>query len=117
LYLGGWLGSRLGWRASAHNKFTDSSGSEIAFVRETSGRIRRVHLVEITTDNGVYRAAVSPDDETIAVLSTEGGTARPARLVPLQSIDNASLIERAILEPATDEVFDTALRMVGTLIG
>jgi hypothetical protein len=39
------------------------------------------------------------------------------RLFPLQAVDNASLIEQAALEGGgTDEIFETALRMVQTLI-
>ncbi len=47
----------------------------------------------------------------------EGEHAREPRLFPLQAIDNASLLERAVLEPGTDELFETALRSAGTLLG
>jgi len=33
-----------------------------------------------------------------------------ARLFPLQAIDNASLLERAVLETGADDLFETALR-------
>ncbi len=35
--------------------------------------------------------------------------------MPLAAVDSPSLLERAILQPATGEVYETALRMVGTL--
>ena len=43
----------------------------------------------------------------------EGKNATEPRIFPLQAIDNASLVERAALEGGgTDEIFETALRMV-----
>jgi hypothetical protein len=47
----------------------------------------------------------------------EGKHARPARLFTLPHLDNASLLERAVLQRGTDEVFETALRSVATLLG
>jgi glucose-6-phosphate dehydrogenase assembly protein OpcA len=116
LYLAGWLASRLRWTAVPGGTFTDSNGQPVAFTHERSGPLRRVRSVEITTAASHYFAMVSADDEGVVTLRAEGEGARAERLVPLQAIDNASLLERAILEPATNEVFETALRMVGTLL-
>lgn len=115
LYLGGWLASRLGWTVSGHHEFSDRNGTHISFAYERAGRIRRVRSVELTTTTSTYRAMVSNDDEGVVVVNTSGKAERPARFVPLPAIDSPSLLERAILEPATDEVFETALRMVGAL--
>lgn len=115
LYLAGWLGSRLGWTASGQGEFTDGKGAPIPFAHERLGRIRRVGSVELTTSTSKYTTSVSNDDAGLLVVNASGKAQRPGRLVPLPAIDSPSLLERAILEPATDEVFETALRMVGTL--
>jgi glucose-6-phosphate dehydrogenase assembly protein OpcA len=115
LYLGGWLASRLGWTASGHDAFSDQSGNTIPFTTERAGRIRRVRSVQLTTETTTYNATVSDADAGLVVVEARGENASPGRFVPLQAVDSPSLLERAILEPATDEVFETALRMVGTL--
>ena len=47
---------------------------------------------------------------------SEGEHAREPRLFPLRAIDNTSLLERAILEPGTDELFEQTLRTLETLL-
>ena len=116
LYLGGWLASRLGWSPCGRDEFCDRNGIHIPFTRERDGGIRRVRSIEISTPSAVYTASVNPNDENVVTLRSSRLTEGSERHVPLQAIDNASLLERAILEPATDEVFETALRMVGTLL-
>ncbi len=115
LYLSGWLGSRLGWTASGHDQFSDQNGGHIPVSYERAGRIRRVRTVELTTTTSTYTATVSDDDPTLVVVGASGKNASPGRFVPLQAVDSPSLLERAILAPASDEVFETALRMVGAL--
>lgn len=115
LYLSGWLASRLDWTATGHDEFSDQSGARFPFSSERAGRIRRVRSVELTTTTSTYNATVSDDDDGVVVVKASGKNALPGRFVPLQAVDSPSLLERAILEPATDEVFETALRMVGTI--
>jgi glucose-6-phosphate dehydrogenase assembly protein OpcA len=117
LYVGGWLASRLGWRATARNEFTDRNARRIAFDHVREGPPRRVHSVTLRTNTSVYASEVSAEDADVVRVWVEGKHARPARLFVLQSMDNASLIERAVLEGGTDEIFETALRMVGSLLG
>jgi glucose-6-phosphate dehydrogenase assembly protein OpcA len=117
LYLSGWLASRLGWTASGRDEFSDQSGAHIPFSSERAGRIRRVRSVELTTTTSTYNATVSDDDPAVVVVKASGKNALPGRFVPLGAVDSPSLLERAILEPASDEVFETALRMVGTIAG
>ena len=117
LYLGGWLASRLGWMACAHDEFCDRDGLPVPFAHRREGAARRVRSVAVSTGSSAYSAALTPSDEGVVGVSVTGDKARAERLVPLQSIDNASLIERAILEPASDEVFATALSMVGKILG
>ena len=117
LYLAGWLATRLGWHASGKNAFTDLEGKEISFERRRTGDIRRVHSVCIDTETSWYHGEVSRDAENVVSVWVEGQHASAPRLFPLQAIDNASLLERAILERGMDEVFETALRGAATLLG
>jgi hypothetical protein len=57
------------------------------------------------------------EDANVVRVWVEGDHAREPQLFTLQAIDNASLLERAILEQGPDEVFETALRTVATLLG
>ena len=117
LYLGGWLASRLGWNATAHGEFSDRNGHHIAFEHERSGRPRRVYAIALTTAASVYQANVDEADPDVVRVWVEGANAQEVRIFPFEAIDSASLVERAALEGGgTDEIFETALRMVQTLI-
>jgi glucose-6-phosphate dehydrogenase assembly protein OpcA len=117
LYLGGWLASRLGWSAIAHDEFADRNGHSIVFEHERGGQARRVYSVALTTGTSVYQGSVDDGDASVVRVWVEGKNERDVRLVPVKAIDTASLVERAALEDGgTDEIFETALRMVQTLI-
>ena len=116
LYLGGWFGSRLGWRACGHDEFCDRDEKRIPFEHIRAGGLRRVRSIEITTPQSVLTATVSEGDENVIALQAVRDGVSSGRLVQLQAMDNASLLERALLDSTTDEVFETALRMVGTLL-
>jgi glucose-6-phosphate dehydrogenase assembly protein OpcA len=116
LYLGGWLASRLGWTATARDAFTDQHGKTLTFERKRVGDIRRVQSVCLDSETSWYHGEVTEDDTVVRVW-VEGEHAREPRLFPLQAIDNASLLERAVLEQGTDELFETALKSAGTLLG
>jgi len=113
LYLGGWLASRLGWTVRDTSTFVDGRGSVISFERKRAGDIRRVQSVRLETATSAYAAHV--EGETVA-LEVTGRFARAKRHVPLQAIDNTSLVERAILGERTDEIFMEALATVGDLL-
>ena len=117
LYLGGWLGSRLGWNATAHDEFADRNGHRVAFEHERGGQARRIYSIALTTDTSTYQGSVDETDASVVRVWVEGKHAREVRLVPVKAIDTASLVERAALEDGgTDEIFETALRMVPTLV-
>jgi glucose-6-phosphate dehydrogenase assembly protein OpcA len=117
LYLGGWLASRLGWSATAHDQFADRNGHTITFEHQRGGQARRVYSVALTTGTSVYQGSVDEGDASVVRVWVEGKNEREVRLVPVKAIDTASLVERAALEDGgTDEIFETALRMVQTLI-
>ena len=118
VYLGGWLASRLGWTAKGRDVFADRRGKDVAFEHVRGGTVRRIHSLCLDSEGTFYHGEVTTEDGTIVRLWSEGERATGAqRLHPLQAVDNASLIECAILERATDEVFETALRSVATLLG
>jgi glucose-6-phosphate dehydrogenase assembly protein OpcA len=117
LYLAGWMGSALGWRATGVNAFTDFDDNTIRFVREQRGAIRRVQSVRLETETTAYRGEVTDDDDKLVRVWVEGQHASDPRLYPLQAIDNASLLERAVLETGADELFETALGIIGTILG
>ncbi len=116
LYLGGWLGSRLGWKATAHDEFVDRKGDTIAFAHERAGRPRRVRSVALQTPTTTYQGERLASDDLVVRVWAEGTYAHDERLFSLQWVDGASLVERAILESTADEIYETALRMVGTLV-
>lgn len=115
LYLVGWLGSRLGWQANPPGAFTDRAGAKIEFTLTPQGEQRRVYAITIETDGSAYTAALTEDAQTVELRVT-GARSHPSSLAPLAAIDNASLIESAILAGTTDEIFETSLRMVGNIV-
>lgn len=116
LYLGCWLASRLGWSVRDSSSFTDRAGTPIAFERRREGEIRRVKSVQLKSATSTYLAYVAGEGDAVC-LEVTGKFARATQHVPLQAIDNMSLIERAILSLHTDEIFLEALQTAGALLG
>jgi glucose-6-phosphate dehydrogenase assembly protein OpcA len=115
LYLGGWLASRLGWTATGRDAFADRCGKPVTFVREREGDIRRVQSICLDSETSWYHGRVTDDPRVVRVWS-EGMNVAGPRLFPLRAIDNASLLERAVLEPGTDDLFEQALQMLEKLL-
>ncbi len=115
-YLAGWLASRLGWTASGRDAFTDGAGNIVRIERVRDGEPRRVVSVCLDSVTSWYHGELT-DDPSVVSVWVEGEFARPPQLFTLQAIDNASLLERAILEQGCDEMFETALRSAATLLG
>jgi hypothetical protein len=59
---------------------------------------------------------VHPQDQAAICLDVTGSTACPSRCAPLHTVDLASLVERAILGRARDEVFVETLTMAKHII-
>ena len=114
LYLGAWLASRLGWTVQDGETFLDRERKNVPFERKHEGEIRRVQRVEIQTDTSTYSAFVSGDGAV--GLEVSGKNARAVRHVPLQAIDNTSLVERAILTTSPDPIYQESLHVVGQLL-
>jgi len=116
LYLAGWLASRLSWQPAGHASFRARDGRNIPFTRVTKGDKRRVLRVALTSADSTYIAELS-DDDAVVQLRVEGARSKPPWFVPLQNIDNTSLIERAILEDRRDQIFETSLLTVREILG
>lgn len=117
LYLAGWLGSRLSWEVAHRDAFRDRSGRTIPFSKRDGGEQRRVVSVRLQAGESTYCAELSADDANVVGLSVEGPKARPMQYVPLQNIENTSLIERAIVAGTRDQIFETSLLTVRDLLG
>ncbi len=112
LYLAGWLASRLSWEPAGRDAFRDRRGNDVVFEMIEKGDQRRVHSVLLTARRSRYRAALCDDDDRVVCLTIDGPKAKPMWHVPLHSIDNISLIERAILEKPSGQIFETSLLAV-----
>jgi len=117
LYLGGWLGSRISWQPVDATTFRARDGRAIRFTRAQKGDKRRVLRVTLVSDDSRYSAVLSADDENVVCLKVDGAKAKPAWWAPLHHIDNASLIEHAILTTARDPIFETSLETVRDMLG
>jgi glucose-6-phosphate dehydrogenase assembly protein OpcA len=117
IYLSAWLSNLLHWSPTSHRSFRSQTGHTITFLHRLRGELRRVLRVVLTTDGSEYHAEVSENDPSVVSLSITGVHKRAPWLVPLQSIDNLSLIERAILAPAIDPVFFNTLRITAGMQG
>ena len=118
LYLGGWLASRLGWtrdrarrvrrpqRASRSRSSTSAAARRGAFTASRS-----------PPATSVYQGSVDEPTPRSCASGSKARTRATCGSFPCKAIDTASLVERAALEErGTDEIFETALRMVPTLI-
>ena len=117
LYLGGWLASRLSWEPADRETFRARDGRRIPFARVNKGDQRRVLRVALTSPDSSYVAELSADDPGVVCLRVDGARAKPMWCVPLQNIENTSLIERAILQSSRDEIFETSLLTVREILG
>lgn len=116
LYLVGWLAGRLEWSACKRNELCTKSGDTIRFVQLRAGDLRRILKVTLTSSGSRFIAEVQSACNDTVCLWVEGAKARESRCAPLQKIDNVSLLEKAILTPATDDVFATSLEMAQRLV-
>jgi glucose-6-phosphate dehydrogenase assembly protein OpcA len=115
-YLSGWLGSRLSWQPLDANTFSAHGGRTVRVEQEVKGDMRRVLRVVLESDDSTYSAALSDLDPYTVCLSVSGAKAKPTRCAPLQNVDNISLIERALLKNAHDQIFETSLETVRKLL-
>jgi len=115
LYLAGWLGSRLSWEPRDAATFRTKRG-DVRYHYVAKGEQRRMLRVMLATPGSEYTAEVSADDEFVICCGVTGARAKTPWCVPLQNVDNASLIERAIFTRSTDEIFESSLNTVREML-
>jgi glucose-6-phosphate dehydrogenase-like protein OpcA len=116
LYLGAWLAGSLDWTPAGRDAFTDRAGGTVTFARRRAGDIRRVQSICLDSETSWYHGEVTEDPGVVSFW-VEGDHERAPRFVPLPAIDNASLLERAVLEAQPDELFESVLHTAATLLG
>ncbi len=118
LYLAGWLASSLGWTAIGQNAFSDLERHAIEFAREQSGADpARAQRPARHRDVALRRRGHRGRRKGRARVGRGSERFRSLGCFRCSAVDNASLLERAVLETGTDELFETALGIVGTLVG
>lgn len=115
-YLVGWLASRLGWKAAGGNALVTRLGGRVEFQIVRKGIPRRFLKVVLASPDTTFVAEVDGERAEAIMLSVTGEKTHPGRARPINHIDLAALVERAILTGHTDTVFDEALLAAGELI-
>ncbi len=115
-YLLGWLASRLDWTPCAADQFCNRSGDIIRFSLQREGTARRLARVILKSKDVTFSAAVLESDPDAVCLEVTGAKRRTVRCAPLHTMDIASLIERAILTNAQDDIFMQSLAMAKLII-
>ncbi|HVS46517.1 MAG TPA: glucose-6-phosphate dehydrogenase assembly protein OpcA [Verrucomicrobiae bacterium] len=114
-YLLCWLASRLEWSPSGAHQLKNRQGKPITFAFQPEGGPRRVRSVELRSQTSTFRAQLEDDDATVC-LSVDGAKKRAMRCEPLHDIAIVDLLERAILEPQTSDVYRATVEMVRALL-
>jgi glucose-6-phosphate dehydrogenase assembly protein OpcA len=114
LYLGAWLGSRIGWEVLDHHSFRARDGRTIGFERTKNGEKRRILSVVLRGNGSTYAAALC--GENVVQVSIEGARAQAPALVPLHAVGNTALVERAILASGSDKLFGEILETLRKLV-
>jgi glucose-6-phosphate dehydrogenase assembly protein OpcA len=109
-YLLGWLASRLGWTPQTQTHFASPTGM-VEFSMRREGPPRRLSRIVLSTANARYTAAVHRDDQETICLVVEDASGKSERCAPLVGVDLASLVERAILNTARDDIFIESMTM------
>lgn len=114
-YLVAWLASRLNWKACGRFSLCDPSGRAVRVELKKDGDLRRVLRVALSTADTTFSADLTDSPDTVC-LSMTGAKNSPKRCSPLPHIDNLSLLEKAFLIAAHDEVFEASIRTVYDLL-
>ena len=110
-----WLASRLGWAPGNSQQLLNALGTPVVFEVVHDGGPRRVRGVELASASTVFSAKLLDDDATVC-LTVTGAKTRAKRCEPLHDIAIVDLIERAILEPHTSDVYRATVEMVASLL-
>ncbi len=115
-YLLGWLASRLEWTPCAPDEMCNALGETVRFCVQREGTARRLSSVVLTSKDVTFTASVTETDPEAVCLQVAGAKERAVRCAPLHTLDIASLIERAILTNAQDEIFLESLAMAKLIL-
>lgn len=115
-YLLGWLASRLEWTSCAPDAFCNRFGVQIDFRIVREGRARRIRRIVLASPQTTFTAEVDGDAAEAIVLTVGGAQEHPMRCRPINNIDIATLVERAILTGHSDRVFVESLLAAGEIL-
>jgi len=115
-YLLGWLASRLEWTPCSAGAFCNRFGVQIDFSIQREGRARRIQRVLLKSTQTEFVAEVDGEKAEAIVLTVSGGRDHPRRARPINNIDIATLVERAILTGHQDRVFVESLMAAGEIL-
>jgi glucose-6-phosphate dehydrogenase assembly protein OpcA len=115
-YLLGWLASRLGWTPCSPTAFCNAMGTEIAFSIVREGIPRRIRRVELRSAATTFLAEIDDERADAIMITVSGAKTHPRRARPINNIDLAALVERAILTANADTVFNDTLLAAGAIL-
>lgn len=115
-YLLGWLASRLEWAPCAPNAFCNRFGTQIEFAIVREGLPRRIRRVALTSSQAQFVAEIADESAEAIVLTVSGAKTHPQRCRPINNIDIATLVERAILYGRNDRVYQETLIAAGEIL-
>jgi glucose-6-phosphate dehydrogenase assembly protein OpcA len=116
LYLLGWLASRLEWKPAGPTTYANHLGAPVEFSIERKGLPRRILKIVLKSTQTTFVAEIDDERAEAIMLSVTGEKTHPGRARPINNIDLAALVERAILTGHTDAVFQESLLAAGELI-
>ncbi|MBV8489494.1 MAG: glucose-6-phosphate dehydrogenase assembly protein OpcA [Candidatus Eremiobacteraeota bacterium] len=115
-YLLGWLASRLEWKPCDAEQLCNRYGTTIDFAIVREGRARRIRRVALHSSNTNFIAEIDNEDAEAILLTVTGEKQHPDRARPINNIDIAALVERAILTGHNDRVFVESLLAAGEIL-
>lgn len=115
-YLIGWLASRLEWTPVEHGVFRNRFGTHIEFDFQREGRARRIRRIALHSSSTAFTAEIDDENAEAICLTVRGEKSHPDRCRPINNIDIASLVERAILTAHSDRVFFESLLAAGDVL-
>jgi glucose-6-phosphate dehydrogenase assembly protein OpcA len=115
-YLLGWLASRLEWTPCSAEAFCNRFGVQIDFSIQREGRARRIRRIALSSTQTQFVAEIDGENADAIVLRVTGEKPHPTRCRPINNIDIATLVERAILTGHSDRVFVESLIAAGEIL-
>jgi len=115
-YLLGWLASRLEWTACGPDRFCNRFGTEIQFTIAHDGLPRRIRRVALHSSQTQFVAELAAGKAEVIALKVTGAAQQGDRYHPVNNLDTASLIERAILTGHDDRIFHDTLRAASDIL-